>query len=124
MTYLDTHVAVWLYAGEVAMISPRARKQIDADDLYISPAVILELEYLYEIRRITVPATEIVSTVSQAIGLRTCDLSFLSVISSALRHKWVQDPFDRMIVAHAAVNNTALITRDEKIRQNYPNAVW
>jgi PIN domain nuclease of toxin-antitoxin system len=115
---------VWLYAGAVEMLSARARHQIDADDLYISPAAILELEYLYEIKRVTVPATEIVSTLSQAVGLRTCDLSFPSIISAALRYKWVRDPFDRMIVAHAAVNEAPLITREEKIRQNYPNAVW
>lgn len=46
MTYLDTHVVVWLYGGEVAQLSKAARDQIDKDDVLVSPAVVLELEYL------------------------------------------------------------------------------
>ena len=42
----------------------------------------------------------------------------------ALAEKWSRDPFDRLIVAHAKAQKTPLVTRDEKIRENYRLAVW
>ena len=46
LIYLDTHVAAWLYAGRADLLSKRAHTLIDAEELRISPAVILELQYL------------------------------------------------------------------------------
>ena len=38
---------------------------------------------------------------------------------------WTQDPFDRLIVAHAKANSEAmLITADTVIRKHYPRAIW
>jgi hypothetical protein len=42
---------VWLYRGDVKLLSRAARTHIDSDDLFISPAVVLEIKYLSEIRR-------------------------------------------------------------------------
>ena len=50
--YLDTHVVVWLYQKDVKRISAVARKLIETEDLLISPAVLLEMEYLFEIGKI------------------------------------------------------------------------
>jgi len=38
--------------------------------------------------------------------------------------EWTRDPFDRLIVAHAAANDARLLTKDEKIRRHYKRAVW
>ena len=46
------------------------------------------------------------------------------MVEQALLQKWIRDPFDRLIVAHAAANDAPLITRDEKIRRHYKRAVW
>ena len=54
MTYLDTHIVVWLYRGDVELLSRNAREQVQNDDLLVSPAVVLELEYLKEIERLRV----------------------------------------------------------------------
>lgn len=37
---------------------------------------------------------------------------------------FTRDAFDRLIVAHAKLNNNYLISKDTHIRQNYPNALW
>lgn len=43
----------------------------------------------------------------------------------ALNLDWVSDPFDRIIVANAKINNEAtLITRDRLIRKHCAQAVW
>ena len=51
MTYSDTHVVVWLYGGDVERLSKAAQDQMQDEDLLVSPAVLLELEYLHEIER-------------------------------------------------------------------------
>ncbi len=50
--YLDTHVAIWLYDGLAEKLSPSAKKQIDGNDLLISPMVLLEFQYLYDRKRV------------------------------------------------------------------------
>jgi PIN domain nuclease of toxin-antitoxin system len=40
MTYLDTHVVVWLYAGMTERLPSSMRQRLNASDLYISPRVI------------------------------------------------------------------------------------
>ena len=124
MIYLDTHVVVWLYSGQVEKLSGQAKTLINEHEVYVSPIVRLELQYLYEIQRITHESNEIISDLSNRIGLKICDKSFNSIINRTLNSVWTRDPFDRMIVANAALNNNILITRDQNILENYENAVW
>lgn len=124
MTYLDTHVVLWAHDREYDRLSPQARTCLAGGELLLSPAVILELEFLYEIKRLNARALEIISRLSSEIGLRICDLPFPLVVETALAQKWVRDPFDRLIVAQAQANHAALITKDQAIRQHYRRAVW
>lgn len=124
MIYLDTHVAVWLYAGEIKKLSELAKDLINENDIFISSVVRLELQYLFEIQRIADKANVIVSDLSDRIGLKICDKNFNTIISSALDYSWTRDPFDRIIVANAAVNNNILVTKDQNILINYEKAMW
>jgi PIN domain nuclease of toxin-antitoxin system len=124
LIYLDTHVAAWLYAGHADLLSKRVRTLIDAEELRISPAVILELQYLQEIGRMTVGANVVVQSLSAQLDLHVCDLPFAAVIESALGQSWTRDPFDRMIVGQATLNGSTLVTKDRTIRRHYGNAVW
>jgi PIN domain nuclease of toxin-antitoxin system len=123
--YLDTQVAVWLAAGEIDKISPAAAESIRKSDLLISPMVLLELEYLYEIKRLLKPPLALLNEVDTQIGLKVADASFSGVLHTALFETWTHDPFDRVIVAHARTDGHALLaTSDVKIRDNYPRSVW
>ncbi len=124
LIYLDTHVVAWLYAGRLDLISRRATGLIEAEDLLVSPMVALELEYLRETKRLAVGGNEIVRTLHAQIGLRVCDLSFPTVIGAALEQRWTRDPFDRLIVGHAAVAAKPLLTKDKIIRRHYRQAAW
>lgn len=124
MIYLDTHIVVWLYAGLTGKFNGAARELINEHDPIISPMVRLELQYLYEIQRVTATAESIVEDLSAQIGLRICTKPFNEVVSRALPYNWTRDPFDRLIVAHAALGNDLLISKDEAILDNYPHARW
>jgi PIN domain nuclease of toxin-antitoxin system len=125
IAYLDTNVVLRLGQGNLKRISSTARDVLQSADLFISPMVLIELEYLHEIGRVRLGARDVLRKLSQEIGLTVCDLSFPSVAEAALDEKWTRDPFDRAIVAQAKANGLALlISADEEIRQHYPRAIW
>jgi PIN domain nuclease of toxin-antitoxin system len=124
-SYIDTQVAVWIGLGDLEKLSTGAKVHMTGASLLISPAVVLELEYLYEIGRFTLRAHDIVRKLEREINLRVCTLPFLKVVEAGIDEKWTRDPFDRLVVAHAKANGLAsLITADRNIRKNYPRAVW
>lgn len=123
--YLDTHVAVWLHDGLLERLTAEARKQIEANDLLISPMVLLEIQYLYRRKRIGVRPAAIYAYLNTTFGIETCDLPFSAVVMEAAAADWTSDPFDRMIVGQAKANREAmLITSDNLIRRHYSRAVW
>ncbi len=122
--YLDTHLVVWLYAGELGRISKSAQSLIEEHNLLISPMVILELTYLQEIERLSVEASVIIESLEASIGLRVCSLSFHQLVMEAMTQKWTRDPFDRIIAANALCAKSQLITKDATILKNCPYAVW
>jgi PIN domain nuclease of toxin-antitoxin system len=52
------------------------------------------------------------------------NMPFNKVIDSAMKQLWTRDPFDRIIVGHAAVNQSGLLTKDETIGKNYAYVIW
>lgn len=56
--------------------------------------------------------------------LLVCDLPFIDVVRRALALSWTRDPFDRLIVAQAAVRQAPLVTKDRTIGRRYRAGVW
>ncbi len=48
MIYLDTHIVVWLFAGQIEKLSSRANVLLNENEILISPIIRLELQYLLE----------------------------------------------------------------------------
>lgn len=124
LIYLDTHIVVWLYAGLGEKFSQTTKHLMNENELYISPMVRLELQYLYEIQRITANTHTLLTDLSNRIGVRVCDKDFNVIVNQALPYTWTRDPFDRLIVANAALNENVLISKDQTILENYPHARW
>lgn len=124
LTYLDTHIAAWLYAGRTDLLPPQVRAFLEERELWISPAVELELQYLFEVGRTAVPARQVVESLAREIGLKVCGLPFPRVVEAALDQSWTRDPFDRLIVSQAALRDMTLVTKDGMIRERYPKAFW
>jgi PIN domain nuclease of toxin-antitoxin system len=60
----------------------------------------------------------------QDIGMEVTDASAAELGDAAMDLSWTRDPFDRLISAHAIVDNAALVTADETIREHLHLAVW
>ena len=124
MIYLDTHIVVWLYAGQVQTFSQPIKDLINDQELYISPIVRLELKYLYEIQRVVDDTNTIITDLSNRIGLNICDKDFSAIVDQAMSLSWTRDPFDGIIVANASLSQNHLITKDQNILDHYPHARW
>jgi PIN domain nuclease of toxin-antitoxin system len=115
---------VWLYAGLIDKLSELAKNLINESEIYVSPIVRLELQYLYEIKRITHQPDTIIAELSEQIGLQICSRSFNQIISVSLTINWTRDPFDRIITANSQIGNNILLSKDENILNNYAYAKW
>jgi PIN domain nuclease of toxin-antitoxin system len=124
LIYLDTHVAAWMFAGRTDLLPAAVQAYVESCDLLISPAVELELQYLFEIRRTAEPAQVVVEALQREVGLKVCDLPFRDVVAVALSQSWTRDPFDRLIVSQALLRQTPLATRDRVMRAHCPLAFW
>ena len=122
--YLDTHITVWLYSGQTERLSKRAANLINRERVGVSPVVLLELQYLREIGRVTALPRAIILDLKQRLGLAVEDRSLETVMERALGLAWTRDVFDRLIVAQAALDDAELVTSDRLIRKHYPKAVW
>jgi PIN domain nuclease of toxin-antitoxin system len=90
----------------------------------ISPAVLLEIEGLFELGRIAADAETIVSGFRRHIELTFSETPFLDVVESARSFAWTHEPFDRLIVANAMADGVRLLTADQRILRHYNDAVW
>ena len=123
VVHLDTHVVVWLYAGDLDRLAPVANR-LEGARLAISPMVLLELQYLHEIGRLAVRAEDVVGDLRERIGLRVSQHPFPEVADAALAMSWTRDPFDRLIAAQAAAEGCVLLTADARMLANTPRATW
>jgi PIN domain nuclease of toxin-antitoxin system len=124
LIYLDTHIVVWFYANDKQRFSNTIQALMNQHEWRISPMVRLELQYLHEIGRINPTADTILVDLSQRVGLTICPKSFNDVIVKATQLLWTRDPFDRILVAQAALNDDILVTSDQTIRTHYTHARW
>jgi len=119
MYFLDTHIVVWLYQNPRKLLSEKEIKAINENTVHISPVVLLELEYLFEIKRINKKPDVILNYLKDKIGLEYDNIELLEITQIAAHEKWTRDPFDRLIVAHCKIRNAFLISKDKQIKKHY-----
>ena len=123
--YLDTNVVFYLIHGDLKRLTQRAQQALERYDLLVSPMVMLELDYLYEAKRIVATGEVILAELYQSIDLRLCSLPFDKIVRTAAREGWTRDTFDRLIVSNAKANDNApLISSDALIASHYPKTIW
>ena len=122
--FLDTHAAVALYEGEREVFGRRSADLMERSALFVSPVVRLELGFLHEIGRLRVQADEIIGVLTTELGITQSDDPIAGIVAQAMPLTWTRDPFDRLLVATAALHRAPLITNDEQILEHFEDAVW
>ena len=123
--YIDTHVVIWLCEGLTEKLTAASAQAIESSQVEVSPMVLIELEYLFEIKRVLKPAMALFDQLHTLIGLRMSDHAFPAVAQAAVFETWTRDPFDRIIVAQARADGySGLVTADAKIHEHYSKTIW
>jgi PIN domain nuclease of toxin-antitoxin system len=107
---LDTNALLWLARGHrrAAALSAGARS------LYVSPAVLLEVQLLIESGRVRLRAIGLEGLADDSRWALD-DPPAATWFQQAWRVSWTRDPFDRLIVAHARLRGWKLATADEAL---------
>ena len=123
MIHLDTHVAIWLRAGDTKRLKP-VRKLLGAAELRISPFVVLELQALFEIGRLRETGRWIAERLAEDHDILVETASLADATDRALDLSFTRDPYDRLIAAHALALGASLLTIDETLRAHLSCARW
>ncbi len=109
MILLDTNAVIWLDQDH-----RRARPLARAGRLYLSPASLLELQFLHEVGRLQLPDAG-VDAIAHDDRWALDDPPAASWFLLAADLTWTRDPFDRLLVAHAKLRGWKLATGDDRL---------
>jgi PIN domain nuclease of toxin-antitoxin system len=107
---LDTNALIWINAAH-ARSRPLLQRR---DRLYVSPASVLELQFLHESGKVRLLNQSVEWVVHDDRWLMD-DPPAGSWFLHAAGIGWTRDPFDRLLVAHAQLRRWRLATADARI---------
>jgi PIN domain nuclease of toxin-antitoxin system len=111
---LDTHVFLW-WRGMPSKLSKEARTAIaEAEIVFVSAVSAWEAAIKASLGRLELPAS--VAEGVEDSGFERLPITFAHAERTALLPLHHRDPFDRMLVAQAKVEDLTLVTSDRVMR--------
>ena len=124
MLLLDTHVWIWILAGDARRIGRRARSLLtraeSRDALRISPVTLFEVMALHAAGRLqlTRPPDEWIRQAIASAPVRIAELSpSIAIDAGRIPREVLADPMDRLLVATAAKMEATMLSADARILQ-------
>lgn len=119
---LDTHVIAWFAVGDARLREP-ARSAVEApNELFVSAVIAYEYADLVERGRLgNAPRFNSIADDLALVVLDYPASAWRMGSKLPLIHK---DPIDRMMIAHAMLEDLTIITADEHIRQYPVKTLW
>jgi len=112
---LDKHVVLWWLVDD-ATLAGGIKDRIDQEaDVYVSPATIWEVAIKQSIGKITEPA-DLPERIRDS-GFRELPITFAHSITAGRLPFIHRDPFDRMLIAQAQLEQLTLVTRDADVQK-------
>jgi PIN domain nuclease of toxin-antitoxin system len=115
MILLDTHAAIWLHQRH-----RRARALDGVGRLHLSPATLLELQFLVEAGRLRLRDHVPLAAWGDDPRWRFDEPPSGAWFSRAAETAWTRDPFDRLLAAHAHLRGWKLATADQGMLAHLP----
>jgi PIN domain nuclease of toxin-antitoxin system len=122
--FLDTHAVIFLWEGRTEVFGAGSREILEQSVLLISPLVRLEMGFLKEVGKLKAEPDQILGSLTSDYGAVLTDDSLEALVPLAMPLSWTRDPFDRLLVATALLHQAPLVTRDARIHEHFPGAVW
>jgi PIN domain nuclease of toxin-antitoxin system len=120
---LDTHAALWWLSDDERFGPTAARRLADTtDDVLLSAAVMWEITIKRSLGKLKAP--EQLGAVLRDAGARELPITHAHA-AAVERLPWHhRDPFDRMLVAQATVEQAAIVSADEALRDYDVELIW
>ena len=112
---LDTNAIIWL-----AQAHRRARPLQTLSRIHISPASLLEIQFLLEAGRLRFKDTASIEAIASDLRWRLDEPPAGPWFAAACEFGWTRDPFDRLIAAHARLRRWKLATGDDQLIEQLP----
>jgi PIN domain nuclease of toxin-antitoxin system len=123
---IDTQVIIWLATGAEHLSAAVRRCFVEADELFLSIASYWEISIKRGIRKLR--WDESVAAAFER-GLRENQIQHLAIRQSHCEEivtlpRYHRDPFDRMLVAQAQVEQLSIMTSDPHFEKYDVTVVW
>jgi PIN domain nuclease of toxin-antitoxin system len=121
---LDTNVAVWLLLGDRNRVSTAAVQMLEdtSNEVALSAASVWEIAIKRSLGKVTLPDSW--AEALRRLGFQPMPVT--AIHAAAVEHlPWHhRDPFDRLLVAQAAVERCALVTADHRLAAYPVETLW
>lgn len=123
---LDTHVWIWLLEEPSRIAEPVLQQLEAADTLVLSVASMWEVAIKKELGKLAMKSSLEVMRDEILREMHASELAIQTAhaLGAARLPKLHKDPFDRMLVAQAQVEDLVLVTADETVRQYGGSVLW
>ena len=115
----DTHVWLWL-VSEPARLSKKFRNELSAGkhDLVFSSVCAFETAVKHSLGKLALPmpASDFVRQLRTLTGCETLTIDVPHAVMAGTLPWHHKDPFDRLLIAQALVEDVALVSADQSVR--------
>jgi PIN domain nuclease of toxin-antitoxin system len=120
---LDTHAALWWLSGDERFGDGAARTLGDeTNQVLLSAAVVWEVAIKRSLGKLDAPADLVPVLLGAGVQALPVSLEHAAAVEDLPWHH--RDPFDRLLVAQAAIEGATLVSRDEALRPYGVALVW
>jgi PIN domain nuclease of toxin-antitoxin system len=110
---LDTHIALWAITGDATLGEKFLDRLRHDPDIFLSPVSLWEISIKQATGKLAGPA-DLAERVRD-MGFRELPVTHAHAIAAGRLPPHHRDPLDRMLVAQAATEGLALVSRDESM---------
>ena len=113
---LDTHLVLWAMKDD-KRLSATARSEINrASTVYVSAASLWDISIKIRLGKLQVDPNKLIASLREA-GFEPLPITWEHAAAVGPLPDLHRDPFDRMLVAQALVEDLVLVTRDPLVTQ-------
>jgi PIN domain nuclease of toxin-antitoxin system len=120
---LDTHTALWFVSGD-ERLGDGARQHLldDTNRVLLSAAVVWEISIKTSLGKLVVPEEYLSLLLGAGVQALPVSVEHAAAVAALPWHH--RDPFDRVLVAQASIEQAALVSRDEALSPYGVTLVW
>ena len=123
---IDTHAIIWFITDSAKL--PMKTKQIienKGNNCYVSLATYWEIAIKHSLGRLVlISDLETIFKIIEETGIELLPITTKHILKNANLEFYHQDPFDRIIIAQALIENLTIISKDNQFDKYKIQLIW